>query len=272
MSEVEKQAEKPAEVSSAVPETGEQGENQQQPAVEQVEQQPQDEERERKRHGLSKRFSELTQARREAEERAARAEKELEEIRNRQKAPADGDKDSKPVLDKFATYDEYIEALSNWKAREVVKEATREQLETRQQAIEQSKQAALQAEYKAKADVARDKYADFDAVAFREDVAVSKPMMDAIMYSEHGADLQYWFGKNPDQAARIAMLSPPEALLAIGRLEAQIASQPAVKTTSAPAPISPVQARAQAQKTPDEMTDEEYIAWRTAQKRAAKRF
>lgn len=272
MSEVEQQAQEPVEASSAEPEKVEQGEPQQQPAAEKVEQKPQDEERERKRTGLNKRFSELTQARREAEERAARAEKELEEIRNRQKATAEGGKDGKPSLDSFDSYDAYVEALSDWKAREAVKDATREQFETRQQAIEQSKKAALDAEYRVKADLARDKYADFDAVAFREDVIVSKPMMDAIMYSEHGADLQYWFGKNPDQAARISMLSAPEALLAIGRLEAQIASQPAVKATAAPAPISPVQSRAQAQKTPDEMTDEEYIAWRTAQKRAAKRF
>lgn len=275
MSEVEQQALEPVEVSSAAPETAEQGENQQQPAVNEVEQaEPQkDEEAERKQKGLSKRFSELTQQRREAEARAARAEQEAEELRKRLEATAKAEGgESAPKLEDFETYDEYNRAVARWEARETLRQEQKRLAEEQYRTVNEQKQAALQAEYQAKADIARTKYADFDAVAFRQDVPVSQPMVDAILYSEMGAELQYHFGKNPEDAARIARMSPPEALLAIGRLEAQLQTQPAAKATSAPAPISPVNARAAAQKTPDEMTDEEYYAWRRQQNSQRKRF
>ena len=272
MSEAEQQALEPVEVPSAVPETGEQGENQQQPAAEQVEKAEPDES-ERKKNGLSKRFSELTQQRREAEARAARAEQEAQELRRRIEEQSKGDKaETAPKLDDFETYDDYNRAVARWEAKEALRQERSALLEESQKASQQQKQAALQAEYQAKADIAREKYADFDAVAYRQDVAVSQPMIDAILYSENGADLQYYFGKNPDVAAKIAAMAPPEALLAIGRLEAQLQTQPAAKATSAPAPISPVNQRAVAQKTPDEMTDEEYYAWRRQQNSQRKRF
>lgn len=273
MSEAEQQALEPVEVSPAVPETGEQGENQPQPAVPEAEKPQDDTVSEKRRNGISKRIGELTQARREAEARAERAEREAAALREQAQAKAKDGGESEPKLDQFDDYAEYVRAVSRWEARQATVAAQNEAMEARQRAAAEERKARITAEYQAKADLAREKFSDFDAVAYRQDVPVSQTMVEAIMESDLGAELQYFWGQNPDEAARIAVMSPQAALLAIGRLEARIASQPAPsKVTKAPDPISPVAARATAPKSLDEMTDEEYVAFRREQKRNAKRF
>lgn len=276
MSEVEGGAPVDQETDKATPTEpvkAESGENQPQPADKEADK-PQDEDvSEKRRNGLSKRFSELTQARREAEARAERAEREAAQLREQAQAKAKEGGESEPSIDQFDDYAEYVRAVSRWEARQAANAAQNEAMEARQRAAAEERKARITAEYQAKADLAREKFPDFDAVAYRQDVPVSQVMVEAIMESDLGAELQYFWGQNPDEAARIAVLSPQAALLAIGRLEARIASQPAPsKVTKAPDPISPVAARATAPKSLDEMTDEEYAAFRREQKRNAKRF
>jgi hypothetical protein len=276
MSEVENGAPVDQEETAKAPPTEpakvETGENQPQPA-EKAEGSKDDDASEKRRSGLSKRFSELTQARREAEARAERAEREAATLREQAQAKAKEGGESEPRLDQFDDYEDYVRAVSRWEARQAAVAAQSEALEARQKAAAEDRKARITAEYQAKADIAREKFSDFDAVAYRQDVPVSQTMVEAIMESELGAELQYFWGQNPEEAARIAVLSPQAALLAIGRLEARIASQPAPsKATKAPDPISPVAARATAPKSLDEMTDEEYAAFRREQKRNAKRF
>ena len=70
-------------------------------------------------------------------------------------------------------------------------------------------------------------------------------MAETIQYSDIGPDLAYWLGSNPKEADRIARLSPIMQAREIGKIEANITSNPpAKKTSSAPAPIAPVSARA----------------------------
>ena len=54
----------------------------------------------------------------------------------------------------------------------------------------------------------------------------------------------YYLGSNPKDAERISRMSPLAQAKEIGKIEAKLSSNPPVKkTTSAPAPISPVTAR-----------------------------
>jgi hypothetical protein len=69
-------------------------------------------------------------------------------------------------------------------------------------------------------------------------------MAETIQHSDIGPDLAYYLGSNPKDAERISRLSPFMQAKEIGRIEAKLADNPPVKkTTSAPAPISPVTAR-----------------------------
>ena len=227
-----------------------------------VEKQP---EEGKKKAGIEKRISELTAKRREAEARAADAERRLAEALG---AGGD-DKEKAPSLDSFDSYDDFVDARARFVARQEFKAQQRESAESGKKVANGQREDVLKAEFSAKVDDARSRIADFDAVAFNPDVPVTAAMQAAILESDMSADIAYHLGKNPDLAYRLTTMSPLSVAREIGRIEQSILSAPVnVKATQAPDPIRPVNQRAPAAKNPDEMTDSEYFAWRKAQKSA----
>jgi hypothetical protein len=153
----------------------------------------------------------------------------LAEMEARLKAPPVADLSP----DQFETYDDYAEALAERKAEELLakREAAREQ----QSLLEQ---------YHDREEVARDKYDDFDQVAYNPNLPVTDYMAQSIQASEIGPDVLYWLGSNPKEADRIARMNPILQAKEIGKIEASLSSNPPVrKTSTAPAPIAPVTAR-----------------------------
>ncbi len=135
--------------------------------------------------------------------------------------------------EQFETYEDYAEALAERKAQELL--ARRE--------AEQQQRAYLEA-YHDREEVARDKYDDFEQVAYNPNLPVTEAMARAIQASEIGPDVLYHLGSSPSEAARISRLDPILQAREIGKIEARLAAEPLVKKTSnAPAPIAPVTAR-----------------------------
>ena len=136
--------------------------------------------------------------------------------------------------DQFNSYDDYAEALAERKAEELI--AQREaQRETQ----------ALQEQYYEREEGIRDKYDDFDQVAYNPNLSVTEYMAQSIQASEVGPEVLYWLGSNPKEADRIARLNPILQAKEIGKIEASLTSNPPVrKTSTAPAPIAPVTPRA----------------------------
>ena len=98
--------------------------------------------------------------------------------------------------------------------------------------------------YQEREEAARDKYDDFEQVAYNPNLPITNVMAETIQHSEIGPELAYYLGSNPKDADRISRLSPYLQAKEIGKIEAKLADNPPVKkTTSAPAPISPVTAR-----------------------------
>lgn len=122
---------------------------------------------------------------------------------------------------------------------------TADQIIARHEAQKQQ-QAMLEA-YHEREEAALEKYDDFQQVAYNPNLKITDVMATTIQASEIGPDVIYWLGSNPKEAARIASL--PQVLQAkeIGKIEAKLETDPpARKTTTAPAPISPVTARTNA--------------------------
>jgi hypothetical protein len=137
------------------------------------------------------------------------------------------------VPEQFETYEDYADALAERKAQELL--ARRE--------AEQQQRAYLEA-YHDREEVARDKYDDFEQVAYNPNLPVTEAMARAIQASEIGPDVLYHLGSSPNEAARISRLDPILQAREIGKIEARLAAEPLVKKTSnAPAPIAPVTAR-----------------------------
>lgn len=109
---------------------------------------------------------------------------------------------------------------------------------------QQAQKAALDDAYAEREEDARSKYDDFEQVAYNPNLPVTDVMAQTIKASDLGPDLAYWLGSNPKEADRISRLSPLLQAREIGKIEATLAANPPQKkTTSAPAPISPVTAR-----------------------------
>jgi hypothetical protein len=105
-------------------------------------------------------------------------------------------------------------------------------------------QSQILESYQEREEQARDKYDDFEQVAYNPNLTITNVMAETIQHSDIGPDLAYYLGSNPKDAERISRLSPYLQAKEIGKIEAKLADNPPVKkTTSAPAPISPVKAR-----------------------------
>ena len=105
-------------------------------------------------------------------------------------------------------------------------------------------QSAILESYQEREETARDKYDDFEQVAYNPKLSITNVMAETIQSSDIGPELAYYLGSNPKDAERISRMTPLGQAKEIGKIEAKLASDPPVKrTTSAPAPISPVSAR-----------------------------
>ena len=139
-----------------------------------------------------------------------------------------------PPADQFESVEKYAEALAERKAAELL--AQRDQQRQQQELLEQ---------YHQREESAREKYEDFEQVAYNPRLPVTQVMAETIQASDIGPDIAYFLGSNPKEADRIARLSPFLQAKEIGRIEAKLASAPppVKQTTRAPAPIAPVTPR-----------------------------
>ena len=137
------------------------------------------------------------------------------------------------TADQFESTEAYAEALALQKAEELI--AKREAAKQQSQVLES---------YHDLEEEARAKYDDFEQVAYNPKLPITNVMAETIQSSEIGPELAYYLGTNPKEADRISRMTPLGQAKEIGKIEAKLVSAPPVKkTTSAPAPISPVTAR-----------------------------
>ena len=137
------------------------------------------------------------------------------------------------TADQFESTEAYADALAYQKAEELI--AKREAAKQHSQVLES---------YQELEEAARDKYDDFEQVAYNPKLPITNVMAETIQSSDIGAELAYYLGSNPKDAERISRMTPLGQAKEIGKIEAKLAAEPPVKrTTSAPAPISPVTAR-----------------------------
>lgn len=219
------------------------------------------------------RIRQLHAERERAREEAAYLRGQLEARKEPEKTP-EPVASTGPTPDQFERYEDFLDARAAFVAEQKFKalEAEREQrakereTQTREEQVEQSFKERVQG-FKAKTP-------DFDSVMQNPELRISKTMYEAIRETEVGAEIAYHLGKNPQEAARIAALSPIAAIREIGKLEAKFEKAPAqaVKTISnAPAPPSTVQGNAAVQRDPSKMTDAEWYEHWKAEKKAGRK-
>ncbi|MCK5616762.1 hypothetical protein KAR91_83645 [Candidatus Pacearchaeota archaeon] len=176
----------------------------------------------------------------------------------------------RPQEEDFEKYDDYIDALTDWKV-DVKLDAQATQVKEKEISGET---AEAEKAFKGKLDVAREKYSDFDDIALNINVPITEAIVDILHDTENPGEIAYYLGKNAKECRTIANMTPIQAVRAIDKIGAEIAKElaknpPPVKTektvTAAPAPIKPIGSREIVTKDPAKMTQPEYEAWRKEQ-------
>lgn len=222
-----------------------------------------DEDEHRVPKGVQKRIDRLTQEK-------YRLRAELDFLRSQQPQQAHPAQQAQqpsqaPKLEQYNSIEEYLDALADHKASQKFDHLAKEREAKESQTRQQQEVAKLHESYTKQTEQARQAYGDFDDVVQDPDLPISQAMAEAIMRSTNGADVAYYLGKNPDQAARIASLDPFSAAVEIGRIAATVVRPQPRKTSNAPPPIQPVGARATPVTDPDKMSADEWIKWRNGQ-------
>lgn len=163
-----------------------------------------------------------------------------------------------PQREAFVDDDAYIAAQVD----HLAEKKAAEKFEQRDRA---SKQETAHEAFHERAEAVKAKHADFDAVVSNPSLMINDGMAEFINDSESGPDLAYFLGKNPAKAAEIAGLSPIKAARELTRIESELSTKPQVKTSSAPAPITPVGTRGSAAPTLANADLSEYKKLRAAQ-------
>lgn len=214
------------------------------------------EQRERKANPkIERRFSEITKQREAAKAEAAKErearlalEAKLKELETRAapkaaKAEPD-DLGPEPKPEAFNDMFEYAKALAEYTADKKLME--REKAETERKA--QEARAEFEQTWVKRVESARKEMPDFDEMIQSSEVSVSDPVRDAIMESDVGPKILYHLAENPEFAAELGKKTITAALREIGKLEVRFEKQAetpvskpeTVKSTKAPAPISPI--------------------------------
>ena len=264
-----------------------------------------------KPRGVGKALAELRQQRKEAEERARIADERLTQaLAALEKVSAKAvdvpgvdpqaaeSGPARPARSDYPSTELWEEALidyadqkATWSARKEIRAAQEQAQQEAESRVQEEQQRVSREAYQARIAKVTERYPDFKEVAETPDVQVSMPMVHEIINSENGPDLQYYLGKNPDEAKRIADMTMTLRNPQTGQLEvvpnvvAQIAEMRVLSyklanstpqstkptVSNAPRPIKPITASSEkASKPLESLSMEEYAARRKADWKAAR--
>ncbi len=176
------------------------------------------------------------------------------------------DTSKRPKADTFATHDEYVEALTDWKLES--KLLVREQKQ-RDDAIKTEVQTKIGKHQERVIDFAKSHDDWDDALESVDNIPLSITVREAIVSSDIGPELMYELSKDPKELKRICSLNPISAAMALGKIEARISKpsktsdEPKPKS-KVPEPVSPVRTKGGtvAKGYREDMSLREYESWR----------
>lgn len=206
-----------------------------------------------KKGGIQKRFDKMTREKVELErereywrQQALKASSPSTTVETPKTAPKVDE--GKPTPEKFENHSDYVEALTDWKTDQKLKErdekASKERVISEQQKIAQTYQDKLVA-FKEKTPDFNDVESELDDALAQAGVGPSPAMSQAFLTAENGPELAYELAKEPKEFVRICKLDPFRAAVELGKFAAKLEakssqSQEPKKLTNAPKPLEPV--------------------------------
>jgi hypothetical protein len=204
------------------------------------------------------RIDELTRQKHEAAREAAYW-RGLAESQRAAKETTQDRPTGKPSADSYENHEDFVEALTDWKLEQKLAEH-----DSRQQ------ERAKASTWQERATAARAEMPDFEEVMASSTAPMSHAMAEAIKESEMGPKVAYHLAMHPEEAARLANMSPTSAIREIGKIEATLsaakaAPAPAPRVTTAPKPADPIGSGRSTAGDPGKMSQADYEEWRKTQ-------
>lgn len=238
-----------------------------------------DDKKPRKKNGFKKRVERFQRRLSERDLEIERLSRELEMAKSSKKDDKPEDTnlnkntESKPKAADFDTHEDYVEALTDWK---IAKEKAAIQKEAEERTHKESVKKQTET-FQSKVNDFKKEAKDFDEVIEDvDDIGLSSVVQKAILTSDIGPQLMYELAKNRENLERINSLDVFTALKEIGKIEDKVQQRLSSKTlnkqttTKAPPPITPLNSKSsKVSKSPDEMSFDEYKAYRLSQSRKA---
>lgn len=134
--------------------------------------------------------------------------------------------DPRPKVDDFKTYDEYVEALSDWKTRQTLQS---ERAAEAKKASESEHRKVIESHLE-RLEEARGKYEDFDEVVGRNlplggNEATAQASQLFLLETENAPDVMYAIASDPELASQLAEITNPRKAIAfITRLSDKLAA------------------------------------------------
>jgi hypothetical protein len=182
----------------------------------------------------------------------------------------------RPVQDDYETYDQFQEALVDWKVNLRLTERDAVERERIERVSAKRAHDAVVDAHTGRIDAFRETHSDFDAVIEQgKALPMTQPMQDSVLNSDMGPAVMYHLCQFPEECDRIAAMPPMHAIREMGKLEARIEAaqtgpaSSAASMTSAPRPIKPVGGGATASTVPLDQMD--YQSYRRARQKGVGR-
>jgi hypothetical protein len=175
------------------------------------------------------------------------------------------DVSSKPKIEDFTDYNDYSEALTDWKVDQKLADIESKKAQESQRQSQQSEAERTSERQRDLIENGERKYDDFEDVVKSDKHTYSRAAYLSILESDMSADIVYHLAKNQDEAKRIADLPAYAQAKEIGKLEDRLSAKEPVKKSSAPKPIDPIGSGSANPKAIEQMSISEYSAMRAKQ-------
>lgn len=188
----------------------------------------------------------------------------------------------KPTPDKYQTYEEYLEAMAEYKADQKIDARLRKMAEEEEKQQVEAAHKTIVDGYNEKVAEFKKDHEDFDDVVGSTDIALPQGVISTIVEMENGPAVAYYISAHPEEAKKIAGAPMLSAIAMIGKISAQLekAAAPAAPAgkspdrkpvvSGAPPPIKPLGGhgiRASVDLNDPELSYEDYKKARAAQEK-----
>ena len=160
-----------------------------------------------------------------AEERAAKAERELQRIKASQTPAEEPAETAKPERKNFKTDDEYIDALTTYKAEQAIAKKEKEQQEKAREDVQRERAAKYDGQMAQARALVPDFQETMESVEGREDLRIPDAV-SAYLFNESDKvpEVLYHLIKTPEVLESLWKMSPMRQVIEIGKIEGTLKS------------------------------------------------